>query len=170
MPRSRRSISSFRIHGRRSDITSAGWCSRTWQRCSRASSRRAARYMRLPTGRITPSRCRPCSAPSRCSSRRSAALLPDRRRNSRRGASDWDTRSAICTFADEKRQQLVEEEPPALARAHALHVTMDEAFPVRLGELLGDHGERQARALLEEGKRKALDEPERVQHELERQL
>src|SRR5712671_4302169 len=107
--------------------------------------------MPQPIGRTTRSRWQACWTPSRCSSRPSAGMPSGRLRSSSRGAGNSDTRSATCTFAADKEcQQLVEEEPPALARAQALPVTLDQALALRFVEL-GLHGrDRQAGALLEE--------------------
>jgi len=49
-------------------------------------------------------------------------------------------------------------------------VALDEAFALRLVELRLHRGNRQPGALLEERQRKAFDEPQRIQHEFERQF
>src|SRR5258706_14306481 len=127
--------------------------------------------MPQPIGRTTRSRWRACWTPSRCSSRPSAGMPSGRLRSSSRGAGNSDTRSVTCAFAaDKERQQLVEEEPPALGRAQALPVTLDQALVLGFVELALDCGDRQAGALLEERERESFGETQRVQHELERQL
>src|SRR5258706_8102798 len=127
--------------------------------------------MPQPIGRTTRSRWRACWTPSRCSSRPSAGMPSGRLRSSSRGAGNSDTRSVTCAFAaDKERQQLVEEERSALGRAQALPVTLDQALALGFVELALDCGDRQAGALLEERERESLDEPQRVQHELEGQL
>src|SRR4051812_8218765 len=88
-----------------------------------------------------------------------AFLRPGGRRSSRRVERDWDTRFATCIFAaDKNRQQLVEEEPPALGRAHALPVALDQTAPLRVFQLTHHGDKRQAGALLEERDRKTLDQ------------
>src|SRR3954467_1826265 len=171
MTASRRFISSFPTRGLRRAITSGASCSRKTQRSWRASLRPVGSCMPRPTGPTMQSRCNKYSPPSRCSSRWRAALPPGRRRSSRRVERDWGTRFATCIFAaDKNRQQLVEEEPPALGRAHALPVALDETAPLRVFQLTHHGDKRKAGALLEERDRKTLDEAQGVQHEFERQL
>src|SRR5438874_11154852 len=127
--------------------------------------------MPRPTGRITQSIWRACWPPSRCSRPPSAASPKGRLRSSSRGAGNSDTRSATCAFAaDKERQQLVEEEAPALGRAQTLPVTLDQALALRFVELRLHGRDRQAGALLKKRARKSIDQPQRIEHELERQL
>src|SRR4051812_42608658 len=127
--------------------------------------------MQRRTGRTMPITWKPCCEQRRCSNRATMDLRTGRLRNSSRGASDWDTRSATCAFAaDKERQQLVEEQPPALSRAQALPVALDQALALGFRELRLHCSQRQAGALLEKREREAFDQTQRIEHELEGQL
>src|SRR5438132_762230 len=85
--------------------------------------------------------------------------------NSRRAASASATLSATCTFAGEKElQQLVEEQAPALRRANALPVPLQQALLFRLTQRLFDRRQRQAGSFAEQGRRKPVRQAQRIQH------
>jgi len=67
-------------------------------------------------------------------------------------------------------KQLVEEVPPALARADAFPAALDQALVFRLCKFRFDRRERQTGALREQRYGKTLHQPQRVKHELEGNL
>jgi len=64
-------------------------------------------------------------------------------------------------------KQLVEEVPPALGRADAFPVALDQALVFRYCKFRFDRRERETGSLREQRDGKALHQPQRVQHELE---
>src|SRR5258708_7775978 len=91
--------------------------------------------------------------------------------SSKTAASSSAIRSGISiSCGEEALEQLVEEEAAALAWPDALPVALEQPVFFCLEQIFFDDGQRQAAPLLEQHDRKTVDQPQRVEHELERNL